>query len=60
MATNTYKATINKKKEMCNPYRPYTREEIIGQLDIAKKHASEDRVMDAKQVSYNIREKYGL
>jgi soluble cytochrome b562 len=48
------------RKELYNPYRPYTREEIIEQLEIARKHAYEGKVMDAKQASFNIREKYGL
>lgn len=48
------------RKELYNPYRSYTREEIIEQLEIARKHAYEGKVMDAKQASFNIREKYGL
>lgn len=48
------------KKEMYNPYKPLTREEIIEQLSIARKHADEGQVLDAHQVSANVREKYGL
>ena len=48
------------RKERYNPYRSYTRKEIIEQLDIARKHAYEGKVMDAKHASVNIREKYGL
>ncbi len=48
------------RKELYNPYRSYTREEIIEQLEMAGKHAYEGKVMDAKQASFNIREKYGL
>ena len=48
------------KKEMYNPYKPLTREEIIEQLSAARKQADEGRVMDAHTVSANIREKYGL
>ena len=47
-------------KEMYNPYKPLTREEIIEQLSIARKHADEGQVLDAHQVSANVREKYGL
>ena len=48
------------KKEMYNPYKPLTREEIIEQLSVAKKHAQEGKVMDAHQASANVRKKYGL
>ncbi len=48
------------KKEMYNPYKPMTREEIIEQLAEARKHAGEGKVMDAHKASMNIREKYGL
>ena len=48
------------KKEMYNPYKPLTREEVIEQLAIAKKHADEGRVMEGHMASANIREKYGL
>jgi len=34
------------RKERYNPYRSYTRKEIIEQLDIARKHAYEGKVMD--------------
>ncbi|MBO4375377.1 MAG: hypothetical protein J5829_09755 [Lachnospiraceae bacterium] len=48
------------KREMYNPYKPLTREEIIEQLAIAKKQAEDGEVIDAFQASKNIREKYGL
>ena len=48
------------RKEMYNPYKSFTREEVIEQLAIAKKHADEGRVMEGHRASANIREKYGL
>lgn len=48
------------RQEMYNPYKPLTREEVIEQLAIAKKHADEGRVMEGHRASANIREKYGL
>ena len=48
------------KKEMYNPYKPLTREEIIEQLATARKHAEAGQVMDAHEASSNIRKKYGL
>ena len=48
------------RQEMYNPYKPLTREEIIEQLAVAKKHAGEGKVMEAHKASANIREKYGL
>ena len=48
------------RAEMYNPYRPLTREEIVEQLSLAKKHSDEGKVLDAYQASENIREKYGL
>ncbi|WP_029200288.1 hypothetical protein [Oribacterium sp. NK2B42] len=48
------------RKEMYNPYKPLTREEVIEQLAIAKKHSDEGRVMEGHRASANIREKYGL
>ena len=48
------------RKEMYNPYKPLTREEIIEQLSIAKRHADEGKVMEAHQASANVRKKYGL
>ena len=48
------------RKEMYNPYKPLTREEIIEQLAEARKHADEGRVMEAHQASQNVRAKYGL
>lgn len=48
------------KKEMYNPYKPLTREEIIEQLATSHRHADERMVMDAHETSANIRKKYGL
>ena len=48
------------RNEAYNPYKPLSREEIIEQLAIAKKHAEEGKVIPAHQASANIREKYGL
>lgn len=48
------------KREMYNPYKPLTREEIIEQLSIARGRAREGKVMPARQASDNIRKKYGL
>ena len=48
------------RKELYNPYKPLTREEILEQLAIAKMHAEEGRVMDAHEASENVRAKYGL
>ena len=47
-------------KERYNPYKHFTREEIVEQLAIARKNAEEGHVMEAHQASANIREKYGL
>ena len=48
------------RSESYNPYKPLTREEIIEQLAIAKRHAEEGEVMPAPQASAKIREKDGL
>lgn len=48
------------KKELYNPYKPLTREEIIEQLSIAKMHAEEGRILEAHEASKNVRAKYGL
>lgn len=48
------------KREMYNPYKPLTREEIIEQLNLAKKNADNGKIIDAQVVSNNIRSKYGL
>jgi len=39
---------------------PLTEEEIYSQLDISRKHADEGKLRDARQVSSNVRAKYGL
>ena len=46
--------------ERYNPFTALSREEIIQQLAIARKHAEEGKVMDAHQASANVRAKYGL
>ena len=46
--------------ERYNPYTHLSREEIIQQLAVARKHAKEGKVMDAHQASANVRAKYGL
>lgn len=43
-----------------NPFAPLTEEEIYAQLERSRKHAEEGRLKDAKQVSANVRAKYGL
>ncbi|MBR3307216.1 MAG: hypothetical protein IKI75_08195 [Lachnospiraceae bacterium] len=48
------------RRELYNPYKPLTREEILEQLAIARKHAEDGRIIDAHEASANIREKYGL
>lgn len=48
------------REERYNPYRYLTREEIIEQLAVARKNAQEGHVMEARQASDNIREKYCL
>ena len=48
------------RKEIFNPYKALTREEIIEQLAIAKMHANSGMVNEAHSVSSDIREKYGL
>jgi hypothetical protein len=46
--------------ETSNPFAPLTEEEIYSQLDISRKHADEGKLRDARQVSSNVRAKYGL
>ena len=48
------------RRELYNLYKPLTREVILEQLAIARKHAEEGRVVDAHEASANIRVKYGL
>lgn len=48
------------RKELYNPYKPLTREEILEKLAEARKHASEGKVMPASEVAASIREKYNL
>ena len=53
-------AGSEERVERYNPFTPLSREEIIQQLAIARKHAEEGKVMDAHQASANVRAKYGL
>ena len=55
---NTIK--LQKSYHTYNPYKHLTREEIMEQLAIARKNAEKGHVMEARQASDNIREKYGL
>ena len=48
------------KEESYNPFTPLSREEIIQQLAIARKHAEEGHIKDAHQASADIRARYGL
>ena len=48
------------KQETFNPYKPLTREELIGELAVARKHAEEGKVIDAHEASANVRNRYGL
>lgn len=43
-----------------NPFQPKTEDEIIQELDIARGDAEAGMVTDAKEVSSELREKYGL
>lgn len=43
-----------------NPFAPLTEEEIYAQLERSRKHAEEGKLKDARQVSANVRAKYGL
>lgn len=43
-----------------NPFQPKTEDEIIAELDIAREHANNGLVSDAKLVSKELRAKYGL
>ncbi|MBR3307220.1 MAG: hypothetical protein IKI75_08215 [Lachnospiraceae bacterium] len=43
------------RRELYNPYKPLTREEILEQLAIAGKHAEEGLVLDAHEASNSIR-----
>ena len=46
--------------ETSNPFTPLTEEEIYAQLERSRKHAEEGKMKDARQVSSNVRAKYGL
>ena len=46
--------------EARNPFSPLSEDEIYAQLEQARKHADEGKVKDARQVSANVRKKYGL
>ena len=43
-----------------NPCAPRAEEEIYAQLESARKHSEEGKLKDARQVSANVRAKYGL
>ena len=43
-----------------NPFSPLTEEEIYAQLESSRKHVEEGKLKDARQVSANVRAKYGL
>ena len=43
-----------------NPFAPLTEEEIYAQLEKSRKHAEDGELKDARQVSSNVRAKYGL
>lgn len=43
-----------------NPFVPLTEEEIYAQLARSRKHAEDGNLKDARQISSNVREKYGL
>ena len=43
-----------------NPFVPLTEEEIYAQLARSRKNAEDGNLMDARQISSNVREKYGL
>lgn len=43
-----------------NPFVPLTEEEIYSQLARSRKHAEDGNLKDARQISSNVREKYGL
>ena len=39
---------------------PMTEQQMLDKLDLARKHASEGKVMDADEAVSKLREKYGL
>lgn len=43
-----------------NPFHPLTEDEIYRQLKEARDHAASGKTKDARQVSANVRAKYGL
>lgn len=43
-----------------NPFVPLTEEEIYAQLARSRKHAEDGNLKDARQISSNVRAKYGL
>jgi hypothetical protein len=42
------------------PFNPLTEDEIYSQLEKAREHAVSGKMKDARQVSANVRAKYGL
>lgn len=53
-------SNLEDRVERYNPFTALSREEIIQQLALARKHAEEGKVKDAHQASANVRTKYGL
>ena len=45
--------------EMSSPFTPLIEEEIYAQLERSRKHAEEGKLKDARQISTNVRTKYG-
>lgn len=43
-----------------NPFLPLTEEEIYEQLERSRQHADQGKLKNARQISTNVREKYGL
>ena len=48
------------KKTKADPYKALTEIEILDKLQKSREHAERGAVRDADEVSYDLREKYGL
>lgn len=48
------------KRASANPYEALTEHELLVKLEKSREHAEQGMVRDAKEVSSNMREKYGL
>ncbi len=46
--------------DISNPFHPLTEDEIYRQLKEARDHTASGKIKDARQVSANVRGKYGL